>query len=106
MDTSKLAMLKNSIKNDIANDELSGINTRSLLRGEASIIESYLSQKARKIARVTGTNGTDEATLSSYQSFFSQFTDQIEAIQPIPAIYLERMSSIVGYQTAKNWSSL
>ena len=106
MDTSKLSLLKSSIATDIANGELGWINKHALLRGDASVIESYLTQKARRLAREEGIVGTDEDMVSIYKSFFGQYTETQDNIQCTPAIYLERMSSLVGFEAGKHWHSL
>ncbi|GEA52668.1 hypothetical protein VIN01S_34720 [Vibrio inusitatus NBRC 102082] len=106
MDTSKLSLLKNSINADIANGELGWINKHALLRGESSVIESYLTQKARKVAREQSISGTNEDMFTIYKSFFNQFTETLENTQCTPSIYLERMSSLVGFEAGKRWHSL
>ncbi|MPW35850.1 hypothetical protein [Vibrio sp. B1Z05] len=109
MDTSKLTLLKTTISNDIANDELGMVNKHALLRGQAGIIESYLTQKARKIARAQGATDTNEGMLSTYKSFLAQFVSQSELpkeLSQVPAIYLEQMSSLIGFKAGKAWYSL
>ncbi|WP_235868461.1 hypothetical protein [Vibrio ezurae] len=105
----KLTLLKNSISTDAANDELGMVNKHALLRGEASTIENYLTQKARKIAREQGNTDTNEGMISTYKTFLTQFVSESELekeTSDVPAIYLEQMSSLIGFQAGKAWYSL